>query len=352
MDVHSWLEGRTIYLTRHGSHAYGTNVPTSDLDLRGVAIPPREYLLGYLHHFEQAETKGDPDIVIFDLRKFMTLACDCNPNVLEVLFVDPSDRVKVTPAGQALLEHRHLFLSKKARHTFSGYAMAQLKRIETHRRWLLHPPAGAPVRTDFGLPERCVMSKDQLKAAESMIRKRVESWQVDLDPLDDAGKIQLRERLVEALTDMHLATEDQQWAAAGRALGFSDNFLELLDRERRYAAAQRNWEQFNTWVQQRNPARAQLEAHHGYDSKHGMHLVRLMRMCRELLETGQLIVRRPDREELLAIRAGAWSYDQLMDWARAQDAALQEAYDHSSLPSAPDRRAVDALCVRLIESML
>ena len=43
-----WLEAGTILLTKHGSHAYGTNLPTSDLDVKGVAVPPCEYFLGYL----------------------------------------------------------------------------------------------------------------------------------------------------------------------------------------------------------------------------------------------------------------------------------------------------------------
>jgi predicted nucleotidyltransferase len=352
MNVKDWLDARTIYLARHGSHAYGTALPTSDRDLRGIAVPPREYLLGCVHHFEQAEQKGDPDIVIFDLRKFMNLAADCNPNVLEILFVEPEDRLTVTPAAELLLAQRQLFLSKKARHTFSGYAMSQLKRIETHRRWLLDPPKAPPVRQDFGLPERSVLPKDQLAAAESLMRKQVDAWQLDLEPLDEASKIQFQDRLARALAEMSLAGEDAQVRSAGRLLGYDDNFLDLLDRERRYTAAARQWESYVTWVKTRNPARAELEARHGYDSKHGMHLVRLMRMCAEILTSGQVRVRRPDAEELLAIRRGAWSYETLMEWARKQDAELEACYKSSPLPHSPDRKAIDALCVRIVDSML
>jgi hypothetical protein len=352
MDVRTFIDSATIYLARHGSHAYGTALPTSDHDVRGVAIPPKPYYLGCLHRFEQHEQKGDPDVVIFELRKFMGLAMDCNPNVLEILFVDESDRLKVTPEGEELLASRRLFLSKKARHTFSGYAISQLKRIETHRRWLLHPPAAPPTRAEFGLPERTVISKDQLAAAESMMRKQVESWQVDLEPLDEASKIQLTEKLAAALAEMRLGSEDAQILCAGRSLGFDDNFLDLLDRERRYTTAQRSFEQYQHWLRTRNAARAELAARHGYDTKHGMHLVRLMRMCRELLEEGELRVRRPDAEELLSIRRGTWSYDRLMQWAREQEAALDSLYKTSKLPSSPDRAAIDALCVRLVEAVL
>jgi len=42
-----------------------------------------------------------------------------------------------------------------------------------------------------------------------------------------------------------------------------------------------------------------------------------MRICREILSTGQVIVKRPDCDELLAIRDGAWQYERLLSWAEA-----------------------------------
>ncbi len=76
-STHPWLPEHTVFLTKHGSHAYGTNTPSSDLDLRGIAIPPKEYLLGFNKSFEQAtpftrdedaEDGAGPDVVIFGLQ--------------------------------------------------------------------------------------------------------------------------------------------------------------------------------------------------------------------------------------------------------------------------------------------
>lgn len=350
-----WLPARTIYLTRHGSHAYGTSLATSDEDVKGVAIPPREVLHGFLQRFEQAEAGAPgPDVVIYDLRKFMALAADCNPSLIEVLWTAPEDHLLVTPLGERLLAARAAFLSRKARYTFAGYAIAQLKRIQTHHRWLVAPPAGPPARADFGLPERSVMPTEQLAAAQSAIAKRLESWTVDADApggLDPATKIELERRLAEMYAELSW-TEDARHRAAGRSLGYDENFLLLLDRERSYRTRQREWEQFQSWKSHRNPARAALEAQFGYDTKHAMHLVRLLRMCREILATGRVQVRRADREELLAIRAGAWRYEQLLAWAAAEDQALDDTMRASPLPHAPDRVALDALCVSLIEASL
>lgn len=85
-----WVPQRTILLTRAGSHAYGLATPESDLDLRGIVIPPKEYFLGFWHRFAQAESTG-PDLVIYDIRKFFHLAAACNLSIIELLWTAAED---------------------------------------------------------------------------------------------------------------------------------------------------------------------------------------------------------------------------------------------------------------------
>jgi predicted nucleotidyltransferase len=344
VNVHDWLESRTILLVRHGSHAYGTAIESSDEDFKGVAVPPREYRDGFLNHFEQAETKK-PDKVVYDLRKFMRLAADCNPSVNECLYVEDSDRLVCTPAGESLLEVRDQFLSRKAKHTYSGYAVSQLKRIKTHHRWLQNPPKVEPTRTAFNLPERTLIPKDQLEFAEWQVARTIGEWQLDYAPLDEAGQIYVREKVAEFMATLLLSER----GIAMKVLGFSEDFMEVLDRERKYRAARTEWEQFQNWQETRNPARASLEAKHGYDTKHAMHVVRLLRMCREILTLGKVIVRRPDAEELLSIRRGAWTLDQLLEFAAREDQEMNELLKTSPLPREPDRVALDNTCLQIHE---
>jgi hypothetical protein len=351
-----WLPERTIYLTRHGSHAYGTSLPTSDLDIRGICIAPREYYHGFSLVFEQAVQK-EPDLAIFELRKFLTLACDVNPNVIELLYTDPSDHLFVTPAMEKLLENRSAFLSRRVKHTFSGYALSQLKRINLHYRWLKNPPTGEPIRKEFGLPERTVIPADQLMAAKAAIQKQIDRWTFkDIENLDPATRQAMMDSFEKTLLEMTqwtwLDREEKQWVAAADFLGFSTNFIEVLDKERRYDGARKNWTQYNEWKRSRNPDRAVLEEKWGFDTKHGLHLVRLLRMCREILTTGQVHVRRPDAEELLAIRAGAWDYYKLVEWAESEDKSLTELMSTSPLPYTHDRKKIDALCIELVEASL
>jgi predicted nucleotidyltransferase len=112
-----------IYKVVAGSRAYGLDSPGSDLDLRGVYIPPRRYLLGLspFEQWEQREAQGDT--IIYALVKFVRLALACNPNIIELLYVEPRHILFINDYGQRLLQHRDHFLSKQVRHTFAGYAL-------------------------------------------------------------------------------------------------------------------------------------------------------------------------------------------------------------------------------------
>jgi predicted nucleotidyltransferase len=119
------------------------------------------------------------------------------------------------------------------------------------------------------------------------------------------------------------------------------------DQERAYRGALKHHRDYESWRAKRNPVRAALEESYGYDTKHAMHLCRLLKMGREILAEGEVRVRRPDREWLLGVRRGAMPYEELVDWAEAEVDALPGLVTASALPEEPDRAGVDALVVRL-----
>ena len=280
-------ESNLIYRVVAGSQAYGLDTPESDLDVRGVCIPPRRYLLG-LSPFEQWEHQEEAgDVVIYALAKFVRLALACNPNVIELLHTDPRHVLFVNDYGRRLLEHRHLFLSKRAGQSFTEYAISQLRRIERHHRWIINPPDHQPTPEEFAA-----------------------------------------------------------WPAEGR-YKFPDN-----DAYRAYQAALKHWNQYQEWQRNRNPARAELERQYGYDTKHAVHLLRLLKMGMEILETGQVHVYRPDLEWLRAVRHGLLSYEELLALAATYEARLGQLYDISPLPDEPDADAAEALVVELQEKFL
>lgn len=87
---------------------------------------------------------------------------------------------------------------------------------------------------------------------------------------------------------------------------------------------------------------APLIAQFGYDTKNAMHLIRLLRMGYELLTTGTLSVYRSDREELLAIRRGEFSEEDIQRMAQDLDQRCQEALKTTDLPVHPNREKIEA----------
>ena len=215
-----WLSDHTFYVSKAGSQAYGLETPESDVDVRGICVPPREYYLGFLQNFEQAIWSEPDDTTIFGINKFFKLAADANPNVIELLFVDEEDVIESNEMGEVLRHYRDSFLSKKAKFTFSGYAHSQLKRIKTHRRWLLEPPEKKPSRDDYGITQQSLLDAN-IRGA--------------LDALDKEG------------------------------YELSSEVMEVFKKERKYASAMHEYHLYEGWKKNRNPVRAALEAEFGYD---------------------------------------------------------------------------------------
>lgn len=367
------LRAHTHLLTVAGSRAYGIHRPASDVDLKGFAIPPAAELLGLRKGFEVADAPEQMEAFrdllsadelaacartklegsVFELRKLARLALDCNPHVLDLLFCREEEVRLASPIGRAFRAERARVLSQRARYAFGGYAVSQLKRIQTHRRWLLEPPTRKPERADFDLPEVPEIPREQRLAAEAVVRKQLEHWEPDLSSLEPSEALRLRDLLVETFVEMRL-TEDERYRLAARRSGLADGLVHQLLQERAYSSAMQQFKQYQTWKRRRNPERAALEEAHGYDTKHGAHLVRLLSMALEVVETGQVNVWRGDRdgEELLAIREGAWSYERLLDWTETQEARLDAATKTTALPAQPDREGMETLVVEWIATVL
>lgn len=133
--------GRWCILSAYrGSIAHGMYVAPSspmsvdDKDLMAVCVPSREHYLGLSEYGSRGTVEvkqGAWDVVIYEVRKMITMLLDGNPNVLSLLWVSPQHYVTVTAAGTLLLRARGLFVGRHVYHGFVGYAASQFKRM-TH----------------------------------------------------------------------------------------------------------------------------------------------------------------------------------------------------------------------------
>lgn len=375
-----------------GSHAYGTSTPTSDVDYRGVFVADPINIRTPFFPVLQAEDTSEEDTVLFELSRFMQLALKCNPNVVETLWVPDDCIVATTPAFQLLREAAPQLLTSTIGATTSGYAFGQLDRLKTSKKKVNHVPAlneiMGVIRTKASngtLTERGAVDYFGPKAIEAtgqvewqhgattdpffLCRYPKESWAVVCKPktrdylsmvqwlgdgiimprdFDPRAPIWNNHRLVpydKHTYGLYKWDGKQPWTSDGY---LNDDFdgdrstlpppvavLKLKFAE--YTHAMNEHDKFWEWFANRNRDRLSMEQEFGFDGKHAMHLVRLLRMGVEALETGVLNVKRPDAEELLSIRRGAWTYEQVLDHAHELDAKIKgSALANTSLPSSVD----------------
>jgi uncharacterized protein len=140
------------YETIMGSVAYGVSNDTSDLDIYGFCIPPRDIVFPHLageifgfgnqkkrfeqyqhHHINDPSLRGgkgqEIDLTIYNIVKYFQLCMENNPNMIDSLFVPVRAIIHITEVGNMVRDQRRIFLHKGAWHKFKGYAYSQLHKM-------------------------------------------------------------------------------------------------------------------------------------------------------------------------------------------------------------------------------
>lgn len=141
-DIQRMSQDNCIFMARTGSQMYGTNTKASDDDFTGIFIADRDYVYGlktadmveYRTNKSSSHKRNsadDVDINLYSLHKYVRLALNNNPNILELLFVPANAIVQTSKYWNMLREKRSLFLSKKIYQSFRGYAHSQRMRTLT-----------------------------------------------------------------------------------------------------------------------------------------------------------------------------------------------------------------------------
>lgn len=287
----NWLKNNTVFLTLHGSQAYGLANDLSDVDVKGICVPPRTVENDLFHRFEQAE--NNPDVaenyahwknpknpkfesVIYSLRKFFLLASKVNPNIIELLFTDESSWLERSWISDLLIENRNAFLSTKAKFTFSGYAFAQVAKIERHRKWIVMGELKEPTREEFELPP---IRPSGIEEVFGYIKSKVEQWNFNQFELEESDRADMKEliwELVAHLSNKHVSWDNWPDAYAGGVihkmqtdLSLKEDVIRLINQERAYFKAKNTYQSWLRWKKERNPERRKLEVNCGYDCYSG-----------------------------------------------------------------------------------
>lgn len=120
-----------IYRCVVGSRAFGLDTDSSDVDRRGIYLPPAELqwsLFGVPEQLENEETQE----TYWELGKFLRLALKANPGILECLYTPLIE--EANDLARELLGMRRAFLSKLVYQTYNGYVLSQFKKLEQDLR--------------------------------------------------------------------------------------------------------------------------------------------------------------------------------------------------------------------------
>lgn len=328
---------------RAGSHAYGTNIATSDEDYRGIFYGDPINILTPFFPVRESTDITEEDTKYYELAHFMKLCLDCNPNIVETLWVDRGDILHCTDAYNMLRLERSKLLSAKVAFTFSGYAVSQLKRIKGHNKWINNPqPEEAPKPYQY-------LSVVQWLGAYKNLNPRIGDYKDGHRLVPFGGEVYgIAADKYRSLWDSHGGLNDL--IEAGDRELYRDFIMIVKWNKQQYKEAKENHRKYWEWKNNRNESRSELEEAHGYDTKHAMHLVRLLRMGEEILTEGVVHVRRPDAEELLAIRNGAWKYEELVKYAEHMDhMILKVLYTTTELRKKADIKTAAKLLMRVQE---
>jgi len=338
--------GLILFECISGSRSYGTDLPTSDTDIKGVFVLPEADFYG-LNYVEQVSNPSN-DVVYYELKRFVELLLRNNPNLLEMLNVPP-DCVLVRHPVIDLIRSE-TFLSKLCQATFAGYAMAQIKKARGLNKKILNP---------VELQRKDVLDFCYVTHAQGSIPVKDwlsgRGWQqehcglVNVPHIKNLYALFYDDSKGELALKGILRKENSEDVALSSVPEGMEPVAYLSFNKDGYSSYCRDYREYWEWVEKRNEERYENTLQHGknYDAKNMMHTIRLLDMAEEIATQKRVIVHRPNREFLLQIRRGDFTYEELLAMAEEKVRRAEELFAQSDLPDQPDFATVNDLLVRM-----
>ena len=308
------LGDRIIFLTLGGSYSYGTNVETSDVDIRGCALNSKSDLLG-LSNFEQV-VNTQTDTTIYSFNKLITLLLNCNPNTIEMLGCKPEHYFYINNIGKAMIDNRKLFISRRAVHSFGGYANQQLRRLENALARDKLPQSKREAHILKSMQGAIKSFEDRYTSFEngSILLYTADSSRDDLDK--------------EIFADIHI--DKYPAREFNSVMNDLSNVISTYDK-----------------LNHRNHKKDD-----NHLNKHAMHLIRLYLMCLDILENGDIVTYRgKDHDLLMSIRKGEYQNEdgtyrqEFFDMVNEFEKRMSYAKENTSLPDHPNMKQVEEFVI-------
>lgn len=330
-----------------GSKAYNLQLPTSDTDVKGVFILPPSELYGMTYTPQVSNESNDE--VYFEIKRFLELLDKNNPNILELL--STTDRNLLFRHPLMDLIRPTDFLSKLCLETFAGYAKTQIKKAKGLNK-KINQSHGAERKDVFefcyviiggqSVPLRAWLHEKQLQQQDCGLAK--------IDHFRDVYALYHTSQFEPGTTFRGIFSgpdaNDVQLSAIPKG---AEPLTIMQFNKDGYTVYCKDFAAYWEWVKLRNEARYEHNKELGadYDSKHMMHTFRLLTMAEEIALYKEVRVYRSDRDFLLRIRNGEFSYEELLDMATQKLHDMEQLYAASDLPDHPEPTLAASLLIRI-----
>lgn len=328
-----------------GSRAYGLDTPESDTDIKGVYILPKEKFY-QIEKIEQVNNDTN-DIVYYELRKFVELLAKNNPNILELL-ATPDEFILHKHPVMNLIKVED-FLSKESKNSFGSYAMTQIKKAKGLKKKIVNPiEKERKTILDFCYVAHKQGSIPVLEYLKSLGLKQ-----------ENCGLSRIA-HMHEIFGLYH--NENEKYRGIVKNLNVNDVLLSSIPKNEApiasmsynkvgYSKYCKDYKEYWEWVEKRNEVRYTntIEKGKNYDAKNMMHTFRLLNMVKEIGLSGQINVKRPERDFLLGIKQGKYQYEELLEKAEQQMREVESIFEKSSLSENVDIEKINRILFKVRE---
>jgi len=362
-----------IYLVIRGSHAYGTNLPTSDIDYSGVFVQGHDSILG-MSRVEQINDDKN-DIVIYEIRRFLELLSTNNPTILELLNTPDDCIIYKHPIFDQILENKNRFITKACANSFGGYAKQQISKArgqDKKQNWekdrvirknpidfcYIHIGEHSIPLTKYLEDNRL----DQKFCGLSNVSHSKDTYALFYDRMSDFRFSEYRPKWEKFISNIFnnvnslgfkgISFEDSnelRLSSIPKDLPKSYFIGHVSYNKDGYSQHCKDYKSYQTWLDQRNEQRwVDVESHNQkIDGKNMMHCRRLIDMCREIAEGKGIIVRRPNAQDLLNIRQGKVDLQTLIDHVEKEIKEIHLIFENSNLPDFVEKKVVEEILINI-----
>lgn len=353
-------QGLIIFEGIVGSQSYGIATPTSDVDIKGVFMIPSDRILGF-DYVEQVSDETN-DTTYFELGRFLHLVMTNNPNILELLNLPEECILYKHPIFDMILDRKEEFISQLCKNTFGGYATQQIKKarglnkkivkeFEKERKSVLefcyvpYEQGSITVSEFLGMNEM----KQEFCGLVAIPHMRY-TYGVYYDRNSELLAKGVNVPLLHApykgiIKDIETSNDV---STSDIPKGLSPKFILQFNKDG-YSTYCKDYKEYWEWVDKRNPHRFADNMLHGggYDGKNLAHCHRLLDMAIEIGEGKGVNVKRPNRDQLLAIRRGEYEYDTLISEADEKITKMEEVFGTSALSEKIDKEFINNLLLEM-----